>query len=614
MPSTGRIALLACLLALVWPGASANAALSVNTTGCAASALDFGTLVGPVQALGATACTVSFGNDSGNARMLAYQTDGTGTAMAQMPDFSLGGDDWTAGDTMFGVCLESVGAGATAASWTPDPGGSCTATNADPWRALGTTNGVNAQVADTTGSGSSTASLRFGANVSSTTLAGARTSGVTIEIVSLTVNTPPTAPALVAPTSGATVSTTPTFSATFSDPDAGDTGTITVEVCTVSAAPAQTCVAAGGTVVATGTSSSVANGANGTWTPGSALAANVTRYWRARGTDSSASPSAWSAAQPVIINGAPGSATLVSPSSGATNQWIQPTLTATFNDSTPGDTGLVRFELCTTSACSTVLQTGTSSSGLSTATNGSWSPPSTLSATTTYYWRARNEDALGATGAWSTARAFTTMTPATVGAATSQPFAGAGTVVVTKPAGGASGDLLVAFVLTGCASCAATIPAGWTEHYEDQDEPAYTTHILKKVATGAEPASYSFPVTGTGSVAAVIAIRNASALNGTLRTFTSDTTAPFEVPAAAAFAPTANPGDVGLFFTCFRASGTWSITPAPWSLRTQNSDAAISCGLSALEASASTSLSGMIATKNGASGGAAVSLRTTASP
>jgi hypothetical protein len=113
---------------------------------------------------------------------------------------------------------------------------------------------------------------------------------------------PPNTPALVSPAAaGSTADTTPDLTATFSDNDIGQTGTLAFEVCTAAFAPAQTCAASGGTLLASGSSpAGIANGANGTWTVAPALVPQVV-YWRARATDNGALQSAWSAARTLTI-------------------------------------------------------------------------------------------------------------------------------------------------------------------------------------------------------------------------------------------------------------------------------------------------------------------------
>src|SRR5262249_21138921 len=92
--------------------------------------------------------------------------------------------------------------------------------------------------------------------------------------------------------------TTPDLTATFNDADAGNTGTITYEVCNVSMAAAQSCAAAGGVVQSSGSSASgIAIGANGTWTSGALVADDAVYYWHARATDSTGLTGSWGASR-----------------------------------------------------------------------------------------------------------------------------------------------------------------------------------------------------------------------------------------------------------------------------------------------------------------------------
>ncbi|MCW2926221.1 MAG: hypothetical protein JWM86_189 [Thermoleophilia bacterium] len=85
----------------------------------------------------------------------------------------------------------------------------------------------------------------------------------------------PTA-ANVTPTNGATLQPlAPTLTATYSDVDL-DTGTLTFDVCSDAACAS---------VVRSGTTGSLANGANGTYAVTPALAPSTTYWWRARPTD-----------------------------------------------------------------------------------------------------------------------------------------------------------------------------------------------------------------------------------------------------------------------------------------------------------------------------------------
>jgi len=116
-------------------------------------------------------------------------------------------------------------------------------------------------------------------------------------------NTAPSTPALALPLGGASTSdTTPDLSATFSDPETGDTGTLEFEVCTIAIAAAQTCAGAGGTLLASGSSpSGVAINADGLWTVSPALIPRIV-HWHARAIDNGNLTSAWSASRQLTIS------------------------------------------------------------------------------------------------------------------------------------------------------------------------------------------------------------------------------------------------------------------------------------------------------------------------
>ena len=84
-------------------------------------------------------------------------------------------------------------------------------------------------------------------------------------------------------------STTPNLTATFTDPDANDTGTITFQLCV-----AANCLGGGDPFSTFSSSTGIANGATGSASvPGSAgLASGTTYYWRAKATDSNGTQSA----------------------------------------------------------------------------------------------------------------------------------------------------------------------------------------------------------------------------------------------------------------------------------------------------------------------------------
>jgi hypothetical protein len=202
--------------------------------------------------------------------------------------------------------------------------------------------------------------------------------------------TPPTAPALG--TIAARINnTTPQLSATFSDPGAADSGTLSFQLCSNSSCT---------TVLQSNTTGAVADGANGNWTPGSL--ADGTYYWRVRATDTAGNVSAWSAASSFVVDTvAPGPPAFVSPAAAGRVNSSQ--LQATFVDSDPTDSGTVTFQLCSDAACSAVLASSTSLT-VAGGTGASWTPGGLADGT--YYWRLSGLDVAGNQGAWTATRSF----------------------------------------------------------------------------------------------------------------------------------------------------------------------------------------------------------------
>ena len=94
------------------------------------------------------------------------------------------------------------------------------------------------------------------------------------------------------------------LTATFSDPDAGDTGTVSFRVCSASASAGSQCLP----FVTSGSSLTVANGANGSWTPGPL--ADGTYYWQALATDATGGQSGWTATHSFTLDTAPPDTTI----------------------------------------------------------------------------------------------------------------------------------------------------------------------------------------------------------------------------------------------------------------------------------------------------------------
>ena len=214
------------------------------------------------------------------------------------------------------------------------------------------------------------------------------------------VSTLPDTPVLQAPADGA-VTDLRTHSASFSDPDAGDSGTVEFRVCTAQAAAGVEC----SPVVDSGVSPSVANGEEGSWTGSAALAHGVTHYWQARAVDALGGSSGWTATRSFVLNDAPAGTALATPSAGAYVRSGSPVLAATFQD--PDGSGYVRFRVCRAPSQAGVACEQGVASGLSglVAPGGlaSWSPANALR-DGVHYWQARSEDSFGDVSPWSATR------------------------------------------------------------------------------------------------------------------------------------------------------------------------------------------------------------------
>ena len=224
-------------------------------------------------------------------------------------------------------------------------------------------------------------------------------------------NVPPDAPSFASPADGSTVSdATPSLSAMFSDADGGDVGTIEFEVCDTALPVDTACVAAGGIVLASGTSAGgVANGAMGSWTS-STLSGTV--YWHARSSDGT-DTSAWSTSTALTItaNAAPTAPTVVFPADGASGVTGSVSMFARFEDPDAADIGSLEFELCSVALLAdtscvdsggVLVESFTSTQSNPVGSTVSWSP-STVGA---LHWHVRGYDGTD-TGPWSTSRSLT---------------------------------------------------------------------------------------------------------------------------------------------------------------------------------------------------------------
>lgn len=542
--SCAWIALAAALLLLFGTPTQGRAATMFDVSGCPATNLALGSLTPPFAVRTGT-CSVQFGDTVTGSELRLYQADGTGAAMNGFADHAAGAN-WSTGTTMFGTCLDAVTGGAIA-SWTPAADGTCDPIDAEPWRPVSAS--AAAGVVASTGAGASgTATMRFGARGTVAAMPGSYAAPLVIEVISTTVNTPPTTPAMVAPADAAIVaSPTPTLTATFSDPDASDTGTVHFEVCSSS-----TCASA----IQTGTSSAgTANGANGSWVVGSALTAGMTYWWRARTEDAGAAVSGWSTPRSFMVNST-SAPTPSSPADAVVIASTTQTLSATFTDPQAGQTGTIAFRITSNAACTTVVQSGSSSAGVAIGANGTWTAAA-LAPGATYWWCATSTDSAGGVSALSAIRSFTvnsTTSPTLVApasGATGQATTPSLSATFTDPQVGQTGTL--EFRVTSDSGCSTVVGSG---------SSAAGVGIGSNGSWTVSPAlaastSYWWCARSTDNLGGVSGWSSA-------RSFT---TAPAGCTGANTAAPSVTPvGPVNSGTTLTLASnGSWSCTPSSYS-------------------------------------------------
>lgn len=92
----------------------------------------------------------------------------------------------------------------------------------------------------------------------------------------------------------------------------------------------------------------------------------------------------------------------------------------------------------------------------------------------------------------------------------------AGAVTINKPSATLAGDLLVAVVAIAFGGATWTSPAGWTTVTGDVTNGSVTANTFQKIATGSEPASYTFTHSGPAALnksAGIARITDASRSN-----------------------------------------------------------------------------------------------------
>lgn len=155
---------------------------------------------------------------------------------------------------------------------------------------------------------------------------------------------PPWTPVHVSPSDTAWVtSRTPLLTATFSDPDPTDTGTVEFELCSTAAAEPWSSNCGAG--YRTGTSrTGITNGANGSWAPNVDLA-DGTWYWRARAIDPVPLLSGWSAPWSVRVDATPPTR----PPNVRVTQNGQGSIVIAWDASTDAGSGLAHYDVETSS-------------------------------------------------------------------------------------------------------------------------------------------------------------------------------------------------------------------------------------------------------------------------
>jgi hypothetical protein len=203
----------------------------------------------------------------------------------------------------------------------------------------------------------------------------------------------PSSPALAGPADASYQAAAPALSATFADADAGDTGSLVFQICADNGC---------GTVVTSGSSTTgVANGTAGSWTPTSLAGGDY--YWRAAGRDAAGNQSAWSATRSFTLDRTPPDVPTLTILGGAIRYNHVPGLTATYTDPGAATGGSLTFQLCRTSSCANPVA-GTTTGGVPNSTAAAWTPAETGDGT--YYARASAQDAAGNQSAWSAVGTF----------------------------------------------------------------------------------------------------------------------------------------------------------------------------------------------------------------
>ena len=240
-------------------------------------------------------------------------------------------------------------------------------------------------------------------------------------------NTAPNAPTNLSPTGGG-FTTSKVLSATFSDPDSGDSlSAYQVQISTGSAF--STILYDSGEVVGTGTSISHTHTA--------ALTYNTTYYWRVRTKDAAGLFGAYSDGTASFKpNTKPNTPSNLTPSGGLIVSSLTPTFSGSSSDPDSGDSlALARILLYRSSDNRLEWDSGDFASGVASFTKIFGSGGTTynnLSLDTAYYWTALVKDSNGASSSTSSSATFTTYASG-VGEMTPSVTAGNGWVKTLTP-------------------------------------------------------------------------------------------------------------------------------------------------------------------------------------
>jgi len=246
--------------------------------------------------------------------------------------------------------------------------------------------------------------------------------------------TPPSTPALAEPADALWTPASPTFKATYLNPDAGDVGLVRFRICTSAAGAGAMCsdrVAEGLSLM------SALNGGTVTWAPDTPLG-DGTYQWQASAQDDATNRSGWTATRRIVVDTAAPTLTVAAPADAA-RATKAPRLTATFADATPGDSGAVEFQVCSDDTCGSVLASG-SVAVAAFGTSAGWTPPAAL-APAAYAWRVRATDVVHNSAAWSAVRRFVVDRTAPAVPELAAPDEGVKTRVATLSAGFLDPDL-----------------------------------------------------------------------------------------------------------------------------------------------------------------------------